>query len=97
MLYHLLEYGFQRISRFPLVEIGLRELHEVQLPQIDAVPRDDAAAVRQLLRECCVRRAGLDAKNGARAGREVSLLNTLIAITGIYFEQGNADALFPCL
>ena len=59
--------------------------------------RDDAAAVRQLLRECCVRRAGLDAKNGARAGREVSLLNTLIAITGIYFEQGNADALFPCL
>ena len=59
--------------------------------------RDDAAAVRQLLRECCVRRAGLDAKNDARAGREVSLLNALIAIAGIYFEQGTADALFPRL
>ena len=53
--------------------------------------RDDAAALRQLLRECCVRRAR--ARADAMSG-EIKLLNTLAAVVGIYFEQGTSDALF---
>ena len=80
--------------------------------------RDDAAMLRRLLRECCIRRAGIrvgilatrggdDNGDGTIMKREgggsrstgsnsgvVSILNTLIAIVGIYFEQGTTDELF---
>ena len=62
--------------------------------------RDDAAILRRLLRECCIRRARIRVavdKTTARGGGSqtiVSLLNTLIAIVGIYFEQGTTDELF---
>ena len=66
--------------------------------------RDDAAVLRRLLRECCVRRARIgvgmvaDGTMGGGGGGSsttlVSLLNTLIAIVGIYFEQGTTDELF---
>ena len=69
--------------------------------------RDDAAVLRRLLRECCVRRAGIrfgvaatemsadgTTGGGGSSRTAVSLLNTLIAVVGIYFEQGTTDELF---
>ena len=62
--------------------------------------RDDAAMLRKLLRECCIRRAGMRVEgDGTTAGvggsqTVVSRLNTLIAVVGIYFEQGTTDELF---
>ena len=57
--------------------------------------RDECAAVRGLVRECCARRAGI------RDDREgLAMLNLLIAVGGVYGEQGAAcggdcrDALF---
>ena len=63
--------------------------------------REECAAVRSVLRECCERRWNLvlpstssdeeDARKGGDTNSEVwvqlTLLNTLIAIAGIYFEQ----------
>ena len=59
--------------------------------------RDECAAVRSLVRECCRRRAGADP--GGEPGA-VARLNVLIAAGGVYGEQGAAgggdcrDALF---
>eukprot|EP00581_Thalassiosira_minuscula_P014926 CAMPEP_0183730484 /NCGR_PEP_ID=MMETSP0737-20130205/32983_1 /TAXON_ID=385413 /ORGANISM="Thalassiosira miniscula, Strain CCMP1093" /LENGTH=510 /DNA_ID=CAMNT_0025962999 /DNA_START=9 /DNA_END=1541 /DNA_ORIENTATION=+ len=77
--------------------------------------REECCAVRSVLRECCRRRWELklpppatnsadeeevECSNGGAAWEQLALLNTLIAITGIYYEQGavsggdGIDALF---
>ncbi|KAL7437223.1 hypothetical protein ACHAXH_005507 [Discostella pseudostelligera] len=55
--------------------------------------REECAAVRSVLRECCERRWKLvlpsseDVEGNEEEWEQLTLLNTLIAITGIYFEQ----------
>ena len=44
--------------------------------------REECVGVRMVLRECCRRRWELGTRE------ELALLNTLIAISGVYFEQG---------
>lgn len=60
--------------------------------------RDECCAVRKVLRECCSRRWDLtlpqegddrSLEKNERKWEQLALLNTLIAITGIYYEQGS--------
>ena len=62
--------------------------------------RDECCAVRKVLRECCSRRwelslpeaeeeGGTSTEENERKWEQLALLNTLIAITGIYYEQGS--------
>ena len=83
--------------------------------------REECVGVRMVLRECCRRRWELELPPAAgegydddddskkRTSEELALLNTLIAISGVYFEQGarssasgpggggdGLDSLFSC-
>lgn len=83
--------------------------------------REECVGVRMVLRECCRRRWELELPPAAGEGydddddskkrtrEELALLNTLIAISGVYFEQGarssasgpggggdGLDSLFSC-
>ncbi|KAL7497034.1 hypothetical protein ACHAWT_005351 [Skeletonema menzelii] len=59
--------------------------------------RDECCAVRKVLRECCSRRWELSlpkegdtsTEENERKWEQLALLNTLISITGIYYEQGS--------
>lgn len=60
--------------------------------------RDECCAVRRVLRECCSRRWELTLpqegesptkEESDRKWEQLAMLNTLIAITGIYYEQGS--------
>ncbi|KAK1736865.1 SIP1 domain-containing protein [Skeletonema marinoi] len=59
--------------------------------------RDECCAVRKVLRECCSRRWELSLPQEGdgstvendRKWEQLAMLNTLIAITGIYYEQGS--------
>jgi survival of motor neuron protein-interacting protein 1 len=59
--------------------------------------RDECCAVRRVLRECCSRRWELSlpqegespTEESDRKWEQLAMLNTLIAITGIYYEQGS--------
>lgn len=61
--------------------------------------RDECCAVRKVLRECCSRRWDLtlpqegerSSEENERKWEQLALLNTLIAITGIYYEQGSTS------
>ena len=67
--------------------------------------REECVGVRGVLRECCRRRWELELPTGEEKGRDdddskrareqLALLNTLIAITGVYFEQGARSASGP--
>lgn len=60
--------------------------------------RDECCAVRRVLRECCSRRwelslptegEGSTTEENDKIWEQLALLNTIIAITGIYYEQGS--------
>ena len=59
--------------------------------------RDECCVVRKVLRECCSRRWELSlpkdddssSQKTDKKWEQLALLNTLIAITGIYYEQGS--------
>jgi hypothetical protein len=66
--------------------------------------REECVGVREVLRECCRRRwelelpageGGGDDDDSKRAREQLALLNTLIAIAGVYFEQGARSASGP--
>mmetsp|Transcript_27225 Transcript_27225/g.39461 ORF Transcript_27225/g.39461 Transcript_27225/m.39461 type:complete len:349 (-) Transcript_27225:129-1175(-) len=51
--------------------------------------RDEEATLTSVLRECCKRRADLKVESGKIVeGKLLNMLNVLIAVIGVYFEQG---------
>ena len=94
------EVGTYKHTTYAMTTNRARWLYGLLARLAKPLHRDDAAMLRKLLRECCIRRARIRVavdETTARGGGSqtvVSLLNTLIAIVGIYFEQGTTDELF---
>lgn len=83
--------------KFPITHQRAAWIYALLARMDKPMHRDECCAVRKVLRECCSRRWELSLPTDGDSSREESerkweqlaMLNTLIAITGIYYEQGS--------
>ncbi|KAL9186707.1 hypothetical protein ACHAXT_005945 [Thalassiosira profunda] len=91
-VYYLCEWSF------PLTESRAVWIYALLARMEKPWHREECSAVRRVLRECCERRWSLKLPDEGRDGsigeeskawEQLAHLNALIAITGIYYEQGS--------